>query len=185
MFIDGVVIGVIIALIMGGKLSNLLSISIKYSWLILIGFSIQFAAIFIFPDHLLMAIIISNVALLSFCYLNRKQIGFNYMTIGILLNVIVMLANGGRMPVEPDAAKILSPEDFPELVAGEYGKHVVISTETHLNFLGDIFFLNHPYPRPIIISIGDIILSIGIILFLYKSMVTRPVENKEVMENAT
>lgn len=102
------------------------------------------------------------------------------MILGILLNVIVMLANHGRMPVDIEAATILSPEDVPALLAGEYGKHIALSDNTHLNFLGDIFFLQAPYPRPIIVSLGDLVLSIGVIIFIYKVMVSRKTSHKEV-----
>lgn len=182
MFIDGVVIGILIALIMGGKFKYLLTINIRYSWLILFSFVIQYSTMFLFPKYLLPAIVISNIGLLSFCFLNSNQIGFKYVTTGILLNVLVMLANGGRMPVNPVAAKVLSPEDYPALMAGEYGKHLPVSSETHLNFLGDIFFLTYPYPRPIIISLGDIVITIGMISFLYYNMVIKGKEKKEVIE---
>lgn len=184
MYIDSIIFGVLLSLVMGGKFINLLSIKIKYSWLILIGFMIQFGSIYFFPDYLYIAIVISNIALLSFCYLNSKNTGFKYITFGIFLNVIAMLANKGRMPVDPVAAQILAPADFPALAAGEYGKHLLISASTHLNFLGDIFFLKNPYPRPIIISLGDILITIGVIFFIYSSMVSKEKHPKEVMENA-
>lgn len=180
MFIDSIVIGLIISLMLGGNFQGLLSLSLRHPWIILISFSIQFISIFFVPDQLLGAVIISTIGLLIFCILNIKVAGFNYMVIGIFLNFIVMIVNGGRMPVDVEAAKILSPEDIPALLAGEYGKHVALSENTHLNFLGDIFFLQYPYPRPIIISLGDIIFSLGVILFLYAVMVKGKKNYKEV-----
>lgn len=184
MYVDSIVIGLILSLIAGGKLMNLLEIKIDKSWLILVGFIVQFSSIYIFPEYLYLAIVISNIALLAFCYFNWKQEGFKYILFGILLNVIVMVANSGRMPVDPVSAQILAPEDFPALAAGQYGKHLLISASTHLNFLGDIFFLSKPYPRPIIISLGDILITIGVIKFLYCGMVTKQRESKEVIGNA-
>jgi hypothetical protein len=169
---------------MGGKVVNFLNLNISKSWLIIVGFVIQFSSIYFFPDYLYIAIIISNIALLLFSYFNLKQEGFKYIMFGILLNVVVMAANGGRMPVDPVSAQILSPADYPALAAGQYGKHLLISAGTHLNFLGDIFFLSKPYPRPIIISLGDILLTIGVIMFIYRNMVSKERELKEVMENA-
>ncbi|WP_409252093.1 DUF5317 domain-containing protein [Bacillus sp. SCS-153A] len=180
MFIDSIVIGIIIALILGGSFQGLLSISLKHPWIIAASFLVQFSSIFFLSEHLLWAVIISNMGLLLFCFFNRKFPGFKYMVIGILLNVAVMVANGGRMPVDIDAARILSPQDVPALLAGTYGKHTALTDQTHLNFLGDIFFLQHPYPHQTIISLGDIVFSLGVILFFYAAMVKGKKNYKEV-----
>lgn len=185
MFIDSIVIGILASLIMGGQFKGLVSISLKHPWLIVVSFLIQFSSIYFLPSQLLLAVIISNVGLLLFCYANIDVAGFKYMLIGIFLNLIVMVVNGGRMPVDVESAKIMSPEDVPALLAGEYGKHVAISENTHLNFLGDIFFLQYPYPRPIIISLGDIVFSLGVILFLYFVMVKDKNKSKEVVRLGT
>jgi hypothetical protein len=181
MFIDSIIIGIIVSLIMGGSFRGLVNISVKHPWLIVISFIVQFVSIYLFPNYLLLAVIASNIGLLLFSFLNVKITGFKYMVMGIFLNLIVMIVNGGRMPVDVAAARILSPEDVPALIAGEYGKHIALSENTYLNFLGDIFFLQYPYPRPIIISLGDIIFSLGIILFLYAVMVKGKKKVKEVV----
>ncbi|NHM33853.1 DUF5317 domain-containing protein [Neobacillus terrae] len=181
MFVDSIIIGIIASLIMGGSLQQLVTVKLNHPWLIAVSFIIQFGAIYIFLEYLLMSVCASNIGLLIFCLVNYKDKGFKYMVIGIFMNLLVMLANKGRMPVDVQAAKALSPEDFPAFMAGEYGKHIPISAHTHLNFLGDIFFLQYPYPRPIIISLGDIVLSIGVILFLYKAMAKSNKKSKEVV----
>ncbi|WP_246944168.1 DUF5317 domain-containing protein [Bacillus pinisoli] len=181
MFIDSIIIGIIIALIMGGSFQGLVNISLKHPWLIVVAFVLQFLSIYIFPNQLLLAIIVSNTVLIAFSIFNIKFAGFKYMIIGILLNLLVMVVNGGRMPVDVEAAKVISPSDVPALLAGEYGKHVALSENTHLNFLGDIFFLQYPYPRQIVISLGDIIFSLGVILFLHHVMVKGKKKPKEVV----
>jgi hypothetical protein len=185
MFIDSIVIGILASLIMGGRFQGLVFITLKHPWLIVVSFFVQFISIYFLPTHLLIAVIISNIGLLLFCYVNLKVAGFKYMLIGIFLNLVVMIINSGRMPVDLEAAKVMSPEDVPALVAGEYGKHIAISENTHLNFLGDIFFLQYPYPRPIIISLGDIVFSLGVILFLYTVMVKDKNKSKEVIRLGT
>lgn len=181
MFIDSILVGIVISLIMGGSFRGLVDISVKSPWLIAVSFFLQFAGIYFVPNQLLTAVIVSNIGLLIFCFMNVKMAGFKYMVIGIFLNLAVMIANKGRMPVEVEAAKIIAPEDVSALIAGEYGKHIALSDNTHLNFLGDIFFLQYPYPRPIIISLGDLVFSLGVILFLYAVMVNGKKKSKEVV----
>jgi len=173
LLIDGIVIGFLIALLRGGKFGNLANVDLKAVWLTVIAFAIQFSAIFLFPSLLAQAVILSYGILIIFCLVNRRQAGFYLMVAGMLLNIIVMLANGGRMPVEMTAAAHLSPQDVPALEAGTYGKHIAMSDQTHLNFLGDFIYLRSPYPHHTIISIGDILLSLGVILYLQKAMAVK------------
>lgn len=171
MLIDGIVIGLIFAKLAGGKFAKLLLVHFTAPWLIAIAFVVQYASIFFFPNILLIAILISYILLFLFSVLNRMIPGFYLVLAGIFMNILVMMVNKGRMPVELEAAKDLSPEDFPALVAGEYGKHIAMSDQTHLNFLGDIFYLHAPYPHPTIVSLGDIVFSMGMIYFIYKIMI--------------
>ncbi len=173
MLVDSLVIGFLVGKLRGGRFTNLIHVKIISPWLVLAAFSMQYVAMFIFPQLVQQAIFISYVCLMLFCFLNRQNYGFYFMFAGILLNVIVMFANEGRMPVEGKAAQSLSPQDYPALEAGVYGKHVLMSDQTKLNFLGDIFYLKSPYPHPTIVSLGDIIFSIGVILFIYKMMRNR------------
>ncbi|BCJ87035.1 DUF5317 family protein [Effusibacillus dendaii] len=55
----------------------------------------------------------------------------------------------------------------------ELGKHIAMSTQTHLNFLGDIFYLHAPYPHETLVSLGDIVLNVGGFIFIQKMMVKR------------
>lgn len=173
MFLDGLVIGGLIGKIRGGEFKELLNINLRAVWLIVLAFSIQFAVIFFYPDFLWLAIPLTYGILLLFSYLNRHQPGFCLIMAGIAMNLLVMVANGGRMPVDVEYAKRFAPEDVPALVAGEYGKHIGMSELTKLNLLGDIFYLHAPYPHETLVSLGDIVFSIGVFIFIQKIMVRR------------
>ncbi|MGZ4135515.1 MAG: DUF5317 domain-containing protein, partial [Tumebacillaceae bacterium] len=109
--------------------------------------------------------------LLLFGWLNRTQPGFGLVLFGIFMNLLVMVANRGRMPVDVEAARQMAPEDLPYLLSGSSGKHLAMSAQTHLNGLGDIFYLHAPYPHHTVISLGDLVFSIGVFLFLQMVMV--------------
>lgn len=173
MLIDAFIIGILVAKFRGGKFKDLLDTKIKGLWLIILSFAIQYATMFLRPSLLLPAVIVSYSTLLVFCGLNIRFRGMYPIIAGIVLNFLVMLVNGGRMPVEIESAKQFAPELLPSLLAGEYGKHLAMSDSTHLNFLGDIFYLHAPYPHPGIVSLGDIIFSIGVFIFIQKVMVKR------------
>ncbi|MCA1032179.1 DUF5317 domain-containing protein [Bacillus timonensis] len=175
MLVDGLLAGLVIGKIRGGKFTHFTDLRVKYAYLILFAFMIQYPVIIFYSKALLFAVTASYVLLFLFVFYNRHLQGFLYIAIGMAMNLLVMAVNKGRMPVDVDAARALAPEDLPALLAGEYGKHIAISDGTYLNFLGDIFFLKFPYPRPIIVSLGDIVLSIGVFLFIQKVMVDKKV----------
>jgi len=173
MLLDGLVIGCIVSLFRGGKFKNLLNIQLQAIWLILFAFVVQYGAIFIFPNLLWIATPVSYFILMLFGYYNRKQAGVRFIIVGIALNLIVMVANQGRMPVDVNSAKKLYPELVPQLLSGSYGKHIAMSNYTNFNLLGDIFYLHWPYPHQTLISLGDILFSIGIFLFVQNAMVIK------------
>ncbi|WP_442596264.1 DUF5317 domain-containing protein [Neobacillus sp. D3-1R] len=173
MFIDSLLVGLVVGKIRGGNFKSFLDMRVKNAYLIIFAFLTQFLVIYFYSKALLFAVTLSYLILFIFSIFNRHLTGLIYIAIGMALNLIVMVANGGRMPVDPHAAGLLAPEDLPALLAGEYGKHIAISDHTLFNFLGDIFYLQAPYPHPIIISLGDIVISIGVFLFIQKTMVKK------------
>lgn len=91
--------------------------------------------------------------------------------IGVFLNFLVMLVNGGRMPVSYEAASVLDPIYLEMLKSGDaVTKHYLLDASTRLAFLGDIIPLSSPYPRTQAISIGDVVMNFGIFLFILHIM---------------
>lgn len=81
----------------------------------------------------------------------RKNIGMPLLGLGALSNELVKVVNNFSMPVSDYNSK--------------EGLHIGISDTTNLRFLGDIFTVeinNYEF----MISIGDILVTIGLIIFL-------------------
>lgn len=181
MLLDSLILGTIIAKLRGGKFFNFLHLQITAPWLILLAFMIQYPIMFLYPKILFESIIVSYAILFIFLYVNKTIPGITLMISGMFLNMLVMVVNNGRIPVETEAARDLSPSNFSTLLAGDYGKHIAMTAHTHLNFLGDIFYLQFPYPHPIIVSLGDIIFSIGIFVLVQRVMIKSKFINKGVL----
>ncbi|MFC4767365.1 DUF5317 domain-containing protein [Effusibacillus consociatus] len=173
MIIDGFVLGILVAKIRGGKFRDLLNVELGSLWLIVLAFLLQYAIIIFNPSFLNFAVPLSYGLLLLFSYLNRNQLGFRWIQTGLFLNLLVMTANGGRMPVDASVVGQFAPEKLSSLSAGESGKHIAMSSDTHLNLLGDIFYLHAPYPHEVLVSLGDILFSVGVFIFIQKVMVKR------------
>jgi len=81
--------------------------------------------------------------LLLFCFwFNREYIGLWFVGLGASLNALVMLVNGGRMPVSLEAMQKAGIKEVTEMImSGADNKHAVISSTTKLKFLADIIHL--------------------------------------------
>ncbi|WNQ12896.1 DUF5317 domain-containing protein [Paenibacillus aurantius] len=180
MVFDGILISLIVALFRGGSFRSFAGLRLKYGW-VFPGLLVLQLAVFHFQSGYAWVAVISPYSFIGvylvgllFLWLNRDQPGFMVIAAGVLLNFIVIAANGGRMPVSLEAASILDPYFVEILKNGVlYGKHQALTEATHLGFLGDIIPLTKPYPRSQVISIGDVVMNIGIFFFIQQLLLPR------------
>ncbi len=162
-----VVVSVLVALLRGGKLSNIADVHVSGWWMLALALVMQVGATFA-PDNgnrlPVILVLASFVPLLAVVWLNKDQQGLWIASIGILMNFTVIGINGG-MPVLPRAVELAGGTfDAAELDA----KHVVLDNSTRLAFLADII----PFPGSVI-SLGDVFLAIGLGVFI-EDYLTRP-----------
>ncbi|WP_221567179.1 DUF5317 domain-containing protein [Alkalihalobacillus sp. TS-13] len=192
MVYDGILAALLIGFLRKGNLKGFSHLKIKYGWIFPVLLLTQWL-IFLLQNkfeifgkmspYVFTLIYIVGLALL---WLNRHHgIGVWLILIGVFLNFIVMAANNGRMPVSLEAAQTLDPVYGEALQEGYYGKHTALTDGTYLGFLGDVIALPAFYPREQVISIGDIIMNIGIFLFIQKLMVTRTIKRKPSVVHST
>lgn len=180
MVLDGMIISIIIGFIRKGNLKELATLRIKGGMIFPVLFLLEIF-VFLFQDRFSTLKTLSNTIYmivyllgLTFLYMNRHYKGFYLILLGVFLNFLVMAINGGRMPVSLDAASVLDPMYADSLKnGGIYAKHQALTDSTHLGFLGDVIPITHPYPKTQVISIGDIIMNIGIFIFVQWLMVTK------------
>lgn len=89
--------------------------------------------------------------------------GMPIVGLGILLNLIVIAANGGHMPALLTSVAIAG--DLQRLAALQggtlYNNSVALVSASALPFLSDIFVLPPPFPLPNVFSIGDFFIAAG------------------------
>ena len=114
--------------------------------------AMQMGAVLLSPRPLWIGqalIIGSIVILLVFAYVNRTLPGFSLLAAGIAANALAMAANGGRMPVSPDALLRAGLDSLAQLPQGsllEGSKDILLRPEdAHLWWLGDVI----PIPPPV------------------------------------
>ena len=108
-------------------------------------------------------------------WLNRSTPGFLVLGVGLLLNTIVILANGGHMPASLQAlqgAGIATSQAAFE--AGRTANSSVMNDSTLFWFLGDVFWVPQTLPLANVFSIGDVFIALGAIWFVVAHTRPRP-----------
>jgi Family of unknown function (DUF5317) len=109
----------------------------------------------------------SYALLAVFTWLNRRSPGMLLIGVGLLANWLVMLVNGGHMPVTYEALAAAGRAGLvSSTVSGSFvssSKDILLaSAETRLWFLSDIFVMPRPFPLASVFSPGDVLMALGL-----------------------
>jgi len=103
--------------------------------------------------------------LVPFLLRNFSYWGVRLMLLGLLLNMTVMAANGGMMPVDAAAVDAVGRQDVQELQVGKPiagTKNVLLaSQDIKLPGLSDSIILPLPKPFTKAVSVGDLVILPG------------------------
>ncbi len=174
---DAIVFLLILALLLRRDLSAIGRISYRGGWKLAASvaglFVLQAMMVLYVPGQTvfqLALLILSQIALVFLLLLNRHVPGAKLFALGIILNIAVMVANGGWMPVTPEIHYFVHPDRPVELQARQVNSKDVIlpRTETNLWILSDIIPVMLPWRRNAV-SIGDVLLILGAAQFIFQA----------------
>jgi len=152
---------------------------LNHTWLIIVAFLPQVLAFYFpptrasIPDWLAgMCLVSSQIGLLAFVWLNRKNPGLLVLGIGLAANLMVIATNRGLMPIAPDTVAALYPGLSPDdgLVGSQLGwsKNIVLpEIATNFSFLSDCITLPTWFPWQYAFSPGDVLISAGVFWLLW------------------
>jgi hypothetical protein len=158
-----VVVAVAISYARGGRLSRLAEAPLHRPWLLFLGVGVQVGVDVLAAREVLgdattlgwLALLLSQVLVVGFLASNWRLPGTTLVAVGLLLNAVVMAANGA-MPVDPAAIRALGIDGSTVPL----GKHTLLTDATRLPWLADIWALP---PLRSIISVGDVVLAAGLV----------------------
>jgi len=181
MLIETILIALIVGFVSGGNLKNLGNINIRKVNLVFVSLFVRYLPsvlnLEIFSNYYNLKEIISPIffivsyfLIILVLILNIDDRTLNIVLAGSVMNLIVVVANGGYMPVSR-AALERGGYNFSK-VTGEFldMNHIISSESTKLYFLSDIILIPPPYPFPQILSVGDVFMCLGIFLFVIVNM---------------
>jgi hypothetical protein len=151
----------------------------RLMWLAVAAFTPQFFA-FYFPSTrsqtsaflAATCLVISQVGLLLFCIFNRRMAGIPILAIGLLLNLLVISANGGFMPLSTDTAAHLLPKDVLAnlQIGARFGvssKDILLRPEMIVfPWLADRFLPPDWFLYQFAFSLGDVLIGMGAFMLL-------------------
>jgi hypothetical protein len=155
---------IIIGYLRKGKLKNLEYLSIKLWYLLSVAFLIQLIAIKVnsLTDYVFYILHLSSYVIITYvCWINRHYVAIQIIGLGNSLNAFVIAFNEGKMPVK-----------VPEFISNPVFDrgHALLTDSTQLSFLSDILLIRIPSVRLYMLSLGDIVLMIGVLLLIQKGM---------------
>jgi len=152
---------------------------LSHSWLVIAAFLPQVLAFYFpltraaIPAWLAsLCLVSSQIGLLVFVWLNRKLPGLWIFGIGLAANLLVIVANGGLVPLAPATVAGVYPDLNPDegSVGSRLGwsKNIVLpGSDTKFSFLSDCIRLPVWLPWQYAISPGDVLIAIGIFWLLW------------------
>jgi len=158
-----------IAVLIGGDVRRLSQIRIRHVELLLAAFASKVAVALLGTAHTQTAVtiarplnVIGALLLLAVVWFNRRIPGALLFSVGLTLNLIVIVAFGGRMPVLlPHDADPNSPV-LALLRGGLDPLHVALDHPQGLWFIGDILTIPSIGGHSSLVSIGDLLMAAGV-----------------------
>ncbi len=152
---------------------------LRHLWLVFVAFLPQFIVIYLpvtrgyFPDWLVVGCLLtSQILLLGFAWLNRRLPGMPILICGVVLNLAVMSANSGFMPISPQtASRLVSEDSLLDIQPGSRigTKDILLHPQdTRFEWLADRFLTPAWSPYQVAFSLGDILVAIGVFRLLAK-----------------
>jgi hypothetical protein len=166
-----VVVGLVVALLAGGRWGGLAALQVRWSWVILGGLLVQ---VVLFSEAVSARIgdlgppiyVASTAAVIAAIVANRAIPGMAVIAVGAASNLAAIVANGGYMPADPGAMASLGKAD-----PTTYSNSAVM-TDPVLAPLTDIFALPVWLPFANVFSIGDVLIGAGVVLVIVTAMRT-------------
>lgn len=166
-------LALVIASARGGSVRRLGSLPLRWGGIALLAFGLQIYLIY-FPEPNAQGLFSPRVAILGISYIllfaviwqNRSLTGIWLIGLGLASNFLVMLLNGGYMPITAESlAQVGHAGNIVGIGPGARvsgTKDIVLPREATLAWwLSDIFVVPPPFPIPSVFSFGDVLIALG------------------------
>lgn len=174
MLLYGIVPAFVLGVVTGGRVGNLSALRLKFeSVLVVLLILVTLAPSLDIPlsDSLLVVVawIFPVVVCIVVAVLNLKTPGFALMGIGLLLNLIVVAANSG-MPVLASNIAVTQDASSATAAIASSWLHIPVDPDTRMLILADVIPTHGPKALRAMLSVGDLLLMIGVGRLIFMGM---------------
>ena len=163
-------IGVVIGLLIGGRIERLSQLRFHWAWLAVAGLAIQVVLFSTsmadsLPPGVGEAIYVGSTGMVLIAvWRNLAVPGLAVVAAGAISNLAAVVVNGGVMPTTADAVRIAG-------LASEGGfSNSAVLADPALAPLTDIFAIPAGLPLANVFSIGDVLIAVGLIVTIALGM---------------
>jgi MFS family permease len=191
MLIGGIALGLVLGLLLGGRIEHLadirlrnlpllfLAVIIRFGTEALLGYGVEIV------DTLRMPLLALSYGLLLYTlWHNRSYPGMALAFVGIASNALAITVNGGRMPVWEPAYEASGISGALSSVL-----HIPLDAGTgpefflHLGPLSDVIPIPF-WPVNNVASVGDLFLTAGLAFFLFATLIRTPADTQRAIDEA-
>lgn len=181
MYIEALILGIIVGLVRRGKISRLAYAQFNFKPLIYISALLYLSIIimnlglFDYNSKLYTGFLISSYILIGIFLLTNINKKFIFIPlIGLCTNLITFVANSFKFPLSSEAVAKIYGSEMLELL--HTGKMIFFmpAENSNLRYLGNIFSVGNFF----ILSIGDILVALGVILIVQNIMSDKYIKNR-------
>lgn len=147
--------------------------ALQYLWLVPVAFLLQSL------NSSVILLNLSQALFIGFAFLNRRYFGMKILMVGALLNLLVMVANSGFMPISPQtASRLVSQEILLDFSTGDrFGQKdiLLLPEQIRLEWLADRFLPPAWFSYQVAFSLGDVFIAAGAFYLLAKQKNTKDI----------
>lgn len=173
--LDGIVLGVVVGLLTGGSLTSLANHRLRGAGLFVALLAVQVLAPrlpFEMSENVLLRVFwtLPAIGCLVLAIINIREPGFALVATGFVLNIVVVTMNSG-MPVLVANAEIVGAQlEAVDAAVAKSWLHVPARADSTWLWLADVIPVPGPSWHRGLISLGDILLSTGVGLYIFARM---------------
>lgn len=173
--LSAIVIGLAIGFALGGRPHRLARLRLRWNVLIFLSLALQvvlFTGLTIPGPVVTVVYPLSGLLSLAWLARNLATPGMPCVLSGGLGNMVAIAANGGRMPADANLlARSRGITYVRDLAAGRVTSNSSLAdSHTHLRWLTDQFLVPPPWPLPTVLSVGDLLIALGVVWLIAAGM---------------
>ncbi|RIE05933.1 DUF5317 family protein [Candidatus Cryosericum terrychapinii] len=175
-------VALVSSLLTGGRLEYARNWQLKGLWMALGAFAVQTALFtqwgtgFVGEALVPVVYVVTLSALVVFLVVNRRVLGVPILLAGLMLNMLVISANAGRMPASVAALTGAGRVEEADLLRlrGAAANCILMSDFTRLNMLGDNIVIRLGGPVGSAYSVGDLVALAGEAVVVFGVLRAKP-----------